>query len=504
MTTKENKSKEYNESWVVTSKGVFASNKIFAQEKKDKKEEVKKAKDVKSKQISEKNYIADNGLIPLPFEVSSLLKLQGNCSYFYACVKGIAKDVIGQGWTIQAIDEKKENEVEKQKIEDFIAESGGDRDETFADTLERSIIDWGVIGWWGWEISRGDKDEINGMWHVPAQTLRVHESHDKYCQIRDNKKAWFKRFGVEGDINIKDGELMGEPDQEELGEAEEAEAVEQKRQDEKANEMIYYRNYYTGSDYYGAPNILPSVGSVLGLIAVRDYNLSFFENYGVPAAIVYLTGKWSKESAKQISDFLDVEIKRTENAHKTIVMHSPEGGSMEWIPLDMKQSKKDGSFEWYKKSSSEEVLIAYKMPPYRIGIPEKGSLGGSVAPESTKIYISSVVNPLENVVNHLVTKKVIQDGLNCKSYRFVLNGVDLRDADAEIKRQQALFSMGAITPNQVRLQQGKEEYGPEGDQYYIASNYVPIGEEAVEKREGNMIAELEGLKTKIDEALEKK
>jgi len=485
MEAKENK--EYKECWVVTSTGVYPADEISKQSGKGKKKKVKKAKDVKSKQIAEREYLDQNGLIPLPFEVSSLLKLQGNCSYFDACVKQIAKDVVGQGWTIQPVDDKKENEAEKQKIEEFIAESGGDRDETFEDTLERGLIDWGVIGWWGWEISRGDDNEINGIWHVPARTIRVHESYDKYCQIKDNKKAWFKRFGLEGDIDIKDGSLLAESDP-----------------NKQAPEMIFYKNYYTGSDYYGAPNILPSVGSVLGLIAVRDYNLAFFENYGVPAAIVYLTGKWDKKSAKQISDFIDVEIKRTENAHKTIVMHSPEGGTMEWIPLDMTQSKKEGSFEWYKKSSSEEVLVAYKMPPYRIGIAEQGSLGGSTAPEATKIYISSVTTPLENVVNRLVTNKILHEGLNCKTYKFVLNGVDLRDKDAEVKRQQALFSMGAVTPNQIRQQQGKETYGTEGDQYYIASTYIPIGEEAVEKREGALIAELEGLKAKVDEVLEKK
>lgn len=496
METDKEKLKEYNECWVVTSKGVYSSNQIFAQEKKDKKKEVKKAKDVKSKQIADREYLDQNELIPLPFEVASLLKLQDNCSYFDACVKQIAKDVIGQGWTLQPVDSKKENEPEKKKIEEFFAESGGDRDETFEDTLERSIIDWGVIGWWGWEMSR-DGNEVNGMWHVPAQTIRVHKSHDKYCQIRNNDKAWFKRFGLEGDINLKDGKAFKEPDGDE-------EADDEKDGDKKANEMIFYRNYYTSSDYYGAPNILPSVGSVLGLIAVRDYNLAFFENYGVPAAIVYLAGKWDKESGKQISDFLDVEIKRTENAHKTIVMHSPEGGTMEWIPLDMKQSKKDGSFAWYKDSSSEEVLIAYKMPPYRIGKAEQGSLGGSIASESTKIYISSVVKPLEEVINRLVTNKIIRIGLDCKSYNFVLNEVDLRDKDAEIKRQQVVFSMGGITPNQIRQLQGKEPYGPEGDQYYVSSSYVPIGEEAVEKREVNLIAELEGLKAKVDEVLEKK
>jgi len=482
----EEQGKEYSECWVVTSKGVFSPNQIFTKEKKDEKKKVKKAKGVKSKQISDKDYLDQNGLIPLPFEVASLLKLQDNCSYFDACVKQIAKDVIGQGWTLQPVDSDKENEAEKQKIEEFIAESGGDRDETFGDTLERSIIDWGVIGWWGWEISR-DGDEVNGIWHVPAQTIRVHESHDKYCQIRNNKRVWFKRFGLDEDINSKDGELLKESDS-----------------DKQANEMIFYRNYYTGSDYYGAPNILPSVGSVLGLIAVRDYNLAFFENYGVPAAIVYLTGKWDKNSGKQISDFIDVEIKRTENAHKTIVMHSPEGGTMQWIPLDMTQSKKEGSFEWYKKSSSEEVLVVYKMPPYRIGIAEQGSLGGSIAPEATKIYISSVVIPLENVVNRLVTNKIIHEGLGCESYKFVLNGVDLRDKDAEVKRQQMLFSVGAVTPNQIRQLQGEKGYGPEGDQYFVSSSYIPIGEEAVEKREGAMIAELENLKAKVDEVLEKK
>jgi hypothetical protein len=104
----------------------------------------------------------------------------------------------------------------------------------------------------------------------------------------------------------------------------------------------------------------------------------------------------------------------------------------------------------------------------------------------------------------LVTDKIIREGLKYEAYKFVLNGVDLRDKDAEIKRQQMLFSIGAITSNQIRQSKGEEPYGSEGDQYHVASTYVPIGEEAVEKREGAMIAELEGLKSKVDEVLGKK
>jgi len=481
---KESENEDYKECWVVTSAGVFSANQVFAKQKASK-GNVKKSKDAKSKQISEANYLDQNNLVPHPFEVSSLLKLQENCSYFDACVKQIAKDVIGQGWTLQPVEGNKENEPEKKKIEEFIDTSGGNRDETFEETLERGLIDWGVVGWWGWEVSRDDKKIINGIWHVPARTIYVHESHNKYCQVRNNKKVWFKRFGLKDDINIEDGSPLKEGDS-----------------DKKANEMIFYRNYYSGSSYYGAPNILPAVGSVLGLVAVRDYNLAFFENYGVPAAIVYLTGKWEKGAAKHISNFLDVEIKRTENAHKTIVMHSPEGGTMEWIPLDMKQQQKEGSFAWYKDSLCEEVLVSYKMPLYRIGMAKEGSLGGSTAGESTKIYISSVVKPLETVDNRMITNKIIHEGLECKSYRFVLNEVDVRDKDAEAKRDQIQFSIGALNSNEIRRRQGKSEY-EEGKQFYVSSAYIAVGEESVEKRERALVAELEGLKAKVDEVLQK-
>ncbi|GAG58153.1 unnamed protein product, partial [marine sediment metagenome] len=164
----------------------------------------------KSTQLkAEQTWLEQNDLVALPFEASSLLKLKDNCGYFDACVKQIAKDVIGQGWRLELREGKKENNQEKERILNFIENSGGDRDETFEQTLERGLIDWGCIGWWGWEISRNkagkNKSMVNGMWHVPAQTIRVHKDFDKYCQVREDKKVWFKRFGLEEDINLETG-----------------------------------------------------------------------------------------------------------------------------------------------------------------------------------------------------------------------------------------------------------------------------------------------------------
>ena len=302
---------------------------------------------------------------------------------------------------------------------------------------------------------------VNGMWHVPAQTIRVHKDFDKYCQVREDKKVWFKRFGLEEDINLKTGKK----------EAAEGE--------NRANELIYYRNYYPQSDYYGAPNILSSVGSIMGLIGVRDYNLAFFENYGIPAALIILKGKWDKASAKQISDFIDVEIKGTENAHKTMCIHPGRDSTFEYIKLSVEV--KEGSFAVYHKSLRDEVLVAYKMPPYRIGIAEEGSLGGSTAGESTRIYAASVVTPLEKDIERLVTQKLIFEGLKCENYIFELKELDLRDLDAEAKRDLIYFGLGALTSNQILTRLGKKTY-PEGNQYFVLSTYLPIGEESMEKK----------------------
>ena len=455
---------EYDESWlttatyVYTTKGLFPISVLKAAERKE-----EKAKSTQLKE--EQTWLEQNDLVALPFEASSLLKLKDNCGYFDACVKQIAKDVVGQGWRLELREGKKENNQEKERIIKFIENSGGERDETFEQTLERGLIDWGCIGWWGWEISRNkagkNKGLVNGMWHVPAQTIRVHKDFDKYCQVREDKKVWFKRFGLEEDINLKTGKK----------EATEGE--------NRANELIYYRNYYPQSDYYGAPNILSSVGSIMGLIGVRDYNLAFFENYGIPAALIILKGKWDKASAKQISDFMDVEIKGTDNAHKTMCIHPGRDSTFEYIKLSVEV--KEGSFAVYHKSLRDEVLVAYKMPPYRIGIAEEGSLGGSTAGESTKIYVASVVTPLEKDIERLVTQKLIFEGLKCENYIFELKELDLRDLDAEAKRDQIYFGLGALTSNQILTKLGKKTY-PEGNQYFVLSTYLPIGEESMEKK----------------------
>ena len=471
----------------------------------------------------EANYMADRGLIPPPFNAAGLLTLMENCSFYDACLRQIGRDVAGQGWTVHAVDpEAEENEVAKKMISDFLADPNT-AEEAVDDVIERLVVDWGLVGMMAMEVVRArittapTKDEatpdvedeaapaapvpgvVNGLYHIPAHTIRAHRDGNKFCSIVGNTYTWFKRFGYAKDVDANTG------DEREPGTADMPGA----KTFTPANEIIVYLNYYPQSKHYGAPSILPAVGSVKALIGIRDYNLSFFENYGVPAAIVTVEGEWDEDSVKMLSDFIDVEIKGSNNAHKTLVINPPEGGKITWTPLVTEV--KEGSFKLYFKQLRDEVLVCFRMPPYRIGIEETGSLGGNIASESTRIYIDSTVNPLKKVINRIFSQKIVRDGFGVPELEFELGSLDIRDLGAILDRGIKMFGVGAKTRNEIRIDMGLEpidaKTDPTADKYFIASNYKEIGAESAADAAAIQMAAVEEGITKLHadfrEAVEK-
>ncbi len=233
--------------------------------------------------------------------------------------------------------------------------------------------------------------------------------------------------------------------------------------------MIYYLNYYPKSDYYGAPNIISAIGDVIGLIGLRDYNLAFFENYGVPSAIIVLEGDWDEGSDKKVEQFLSKEIKGNENAHRTLVVTQPDNCKFTYTPLGV--DVKEGSFKLYEQGRKEDILVAYSMPPERVGIRIVGKLGGNVAEEANKIYVHGVVEPLQTDLEEIINDKL----LDSEIYKFKFKDIDLRDYDAEIERMNKRIEHGTMTPNESIVALGGKPY-PGGDTYYMLSSLIEVGE----------------------------
>ena len=461
--------------YVNTTKGLFPISVLSKAEQTDRKS--------RQLDLAEAKFLADKDLMPLPFAAENLLDLKDNCAYFDACVKQIAQDVVGQGWDVVEIEEgKKGSDSDRIKAIEFLNRVNDDDGESIEKVIEKNVVDWGAIGWTAMEVSRGSDGEVNGLWHMPAHTVRVHKSKLKYAQVRGDKKRWFRKFGIETFLNEDTGKEL------------------KNASSHPANELIFKVNYWPQSEYYGAPNILPAIGSVYSLIGIRDYNLSFFKNYGVPTALVTLDGDWEENSAEQIRDFLDVEVKGTENAHRTMIMALPEGGSLTWLPLAVEV--KEGSFKVYLKEMRDEVLTSYRMPPYRIGISETGNLGESTAKESTKIYAESMIGPLKKQTASTITELILKQGLNIEGWKFQWSPLDTRNLDALVVRWQILFGMSVINPDWIRKQIGlPEKEDGSGKDYYLASNYVVAGEETVEKRMASVEALIEQIGAKSNKKM---
>jgi len=420
-----------------------------------------------SKQIEKTTrWLAENDLIPHPYPPETLLALYESNSIFYRCVNQLAIDVAGLGWHLELIEGKAENKTERAEIEAFLKKPNADM--AMRTILKQALVNWGSIGWFALEVVRSIDGKVSQVYHVPAHTIRVHKSKKKYCQKRGTQKVWFKKFGETRDINAKTGK-QGK--------------VAYK---ERATELIFYKNYYPLSDYYGVPNAIAATGDIIGLIGMRDYNLAFFENYGVPSAIITLEGEWEDGSDRKVSDFLNKELKGSKNAHRTLVVKQPDNCKFTYKALG--KEVKEGSFKLYEKARREDIMIAYSMPPERIGVRAVGQLGANVAEESTKIYVQGVVEPLQLDMETIINTML----LDSETYEFKFEDIDLRNYDADVERMNSEIEHGTRTPNEARVELGRKPY-PEGDKFYIASTMVEVGApiEPLSKKEAELIDELD-------------
>jgi len=446
-----------------------------------KKERIEKS----SKQVKEEEKFAESeGLINRPYPPESFQELKENSEAFYSCVNQIATDVAGLGYKLILREGEKENPKEKEKIEILLSHPNDEMG--LRQVFDLLLQDWGTIGYGAIEIVREVSGKVIELYPVRGSTIWVHKSREKYCQkVGWDNKVWFKRFGLEKDFSAKTGKEG------------------QYSFEERANELIFFATHFGRNNFYGVPNVLPAIASVMSLREIRNYNLSFFRNYAVPAYVIVLeSGKegegWDDDAQKIITKFMDDEIKGSDNANKTLVLKTPEGGKVTFHPLST--AEKEASFRGYLQLLEDDVLMAYSMPAYRIGKNIVGKLGGSNIKEATIVYVHSVIEPLQNTLEDIINIQIIEQGLDCHSYRFKFNDIDIRDRDADAKRYNSLIERGAMTPNEVRnlLDLGKPY--TEGNRFYISSALVDIGEQELEKqdkKEMKFIVEQEKLRKEI-------
>lgn len=419
----------------------------------------------------DKKWIGTDKLAARPYPASSFHFLWESNVMVWRCTKQIATDVAGLGHTIKVREDMPEDNAQYEKIKAFIKRPNPDM--SFRRMNKAFILEHGITGNAAFQVVRTKDNGISEVFHMPTGDLWAHTEGKKFCQKKGVQKVWFARYAMG-----KDGiPLILDPKS-----GDENKGLDIKA---RANEILFYHDYYPKSRWYGVPNMLPCSGDIVTGLGIRDYNLAWFTNSGIPAYIVHLSGEWEDgneedetNSIKVIRDYMKA-LKAADKSHSTLVVDIPEGCEIKVEPVAVKVE--DGSFKILKQMIDQDILVAYSMPPFRIGIPVRvGSLAGNIAAELTTNYINGVVEPLQSDLEELWSDQIFDIGLGCPNYELAFKNLDIRDEVIEHEEDSQRVKDGTMTRNQYREKRG-EKTAPGLDSYTVDANLVTIGEDDAEE-----------------------
>ncbi len=381
-------------------------------------------------------------LIEPPYNLEYLSRVYEISTYNYAAINAKVANIVGLGYdfietkktndAFDSITDEKQLERARRKLNrlrqdlhQWLDETNDE--DTFTQTLIKVYTDLEATGNGFLEIGRTTSGNIGYLGHIPAKTMRVRRLRDGFVQLLYGKAVFFRNFGDSETENPIAG------------------------QEDRPNEIIHLKKYTPMNNYYGIPDIIAAQISLAGNELSGRYNLDYFENKAVPRYIITVKGaKLSPESERKLLEFFQVGLKGKN--HRSLYVPLPADtpdSKVEFKMEPIEAGSQEGSFEKYRKSNRDEILLAHRVPINKIGTPEGVNL--AVARDADKTFKEQVCRPaqmiLEKKINRIFEEKT--DALVLK-----FNELTLTDEDTQSKIDERYLRMQVITPNEVRIRKG--------------------------------------------------
>ena len=381
-------------------------------------------------------------LVEPPYNLEYLSKVYEISTYNYAAINAKVANIVGLGYDF--IETKKTNDAIDSLTDDKSLERARRKlsklrqdlhswldttndEDTFTQTLIKVFTDYEATGNGYIEIGRTTAGNIGYIGHIPAKTMRVRRLRDGFIQLLYGKAVYFNNFGDSETENPIAG------------------------QEDRPNEIIHLKKYTPMNNYYGVADIIAAQVSLAGNELSGRYNLDYFENKAVPRYIITVKGaKLSPESERKLLEFFQVGLKGKN--HRSLYVPLPADSPDSKVEFKMEPieaGNQEGSFEKYRKSNRDEILLAHRVPINKIGTPEGVNL--AVARDADKTFKEQVCRPaqmiLEKKINAIFEEKT--DALTLK-----FNELTLTDEDTQSQIDERYLRMQVITPNEVRIRKG--------------------------------------------------
>lgn len=382
-----------------------------------------------------------------PYDLDSLARLYDQSAIHYASINARVMNTVGLGFefeeTLKArrrIEKAQDNpaklERARKDMQDLREElevlfESFNVEETLIETLVRVWQDCLTVGNGYLEVGRNNAGKIGYIGHVPATMVRVRRKRDGFVQLsRANKiqAVFFRNFQ---DLDMEDP-INGDP---------------------SPNEIIHFKMYSPNNTYYGIPAAVSAAAAIIGDKFAKEYNIDYFENKAIPRYAIILKGaKLSNKSKMELVNYFRTEVKGRN--HGTLVVPLPAGiGNDSDIKFEkLEAGVQDASFDKYRKSNRDEILIANRVPAPKVGVYDNANL--AVSRDADKTFKVQVIGPdqavIEKKINRLLSE--FTDMLH-----FKLKKIDLLDEDMESRIYDRYLRTEVISPNEVRTKIGLPE-----------------------------------------------
>ena len=375
-----------------------------------------------------------------PYDLDSLAILYDQSSIHYAAINARVMNTVGLGFefteTLKARrrvekvhgDSAKLEKTRKglqdlrEELEDLFESLNVE--ETLIETMVRVWQDCLTVGNGYLEIGRNNEGKVGYIGHIPATMVRVRRHRDGFVQLsRANKiqAIFFRNFQ---DLEMEDP-INGDP---------------------SPNEVIHFKMYSPNSTYYGIPAAVSAAAAIIGDKFAKEYNIDYFENKAIPRYAIILKGaKLSNKSKAELVNYFRNEVKGRN--HGTLVIPLPASiGSDSDIRFEkLEAGVQDASFDKYRKSNRDEILVANRVPAPKVGVYDNANL--AVSRDADKTFKMQVIGPDQAIIEKKINRLLAEF---TDLLQFKLKKIDLLDEDMESRIYDRYLRTEVISPNEVR------------------------------------------------------
>ncbi len=295
------------------------------------------------------------------------------------------------------------------------------QDESFSSVMEKVYTDVHAMGNGYIEIGRTVTGEIGYIGHIPAATMRVRRLRDGYVQIIANKVVYFRNFGAKNVNYITD--------------------------DPRPNEIIHIKEYSPLNTFYGVPDVMAAMPSLLGDALASQYNIDYFNNKAVPRYIVTLKGaQLTPEAEDKLFRFLQTGLKG--QSHRTLYIPLPgdtDNNKVEFAMNPIENGIQEGSFSQYRKQVRDDILVAHQVPLSKLGGSDASQLAASLAQDRT--FKEQVARPAQRNLEKILNK-IIREKTDVLEFKF--NELTLTDELAQSQIITNYVKGQIMSPNEAR------------------------------------------------------